>query len=160
MAGFQGNKTKGNRMGTDRDENASGVATIHTSLPQHRSSGNSEEPKKRATIMVLLAKLAVHYYRPDFTEGQAKSLISDMVHDLVEFDVPEVELAIREYQPQTASERYAPDHVVVFARGALETALARKRHPDRPCESLSDAQGPEGCGRSSVGIKSFVIVNF
>jgi len=80
--------------------------------------------------MVLLAKLAVHYYRPDFTEGQAKSLISDMVHDLVEFDVPEVELAIREYR-QDAHNRFFP------TSGALRAPILAGRKERAEAEKIS-----------------------
>lgn len=77
---------------------ATGVQTISSSLPQHRSSETTSDPQKAATIAVLLTRLAVHYYRPDFTEGQAKSLIRDMVEDLSAYGVSEIDQAIKDYR--------------------------------------------------------------
>ena len=60
------------------------------------------EPKrdmqKAETIILLLSKLAVHYYQADFTELMAKSRIRDMVGDLIEFAIPDVEKAIEGYR--------------------------------------------------------------
>lgn len=60
---------------------------------------------------MLLSRLAIHYYRPDFTEGQAKLLIQDYVHDLADFAVCDVEAAIRDYrqQPTKGKAKYFPD---------------------------------------------------
>ena len=57
--------------------------------------------------MILLSKLAIHYYRPDFSEGQARQLISDMVQDLIEFPVPEIDMAITLYRRDPAN-KYFP----------------------------------------------------
>lgn len=60
----------------------------------------------------MLSKLAVHYYRADFTEAQARSQIGDMVQDLIEFPVPEVEMAITIYRqtpPLPGKVKYFPD---------------------------------------------------
>lgn len=46
----------------------------------------------------MLSRLAVHYYRPDFSEAQAKSLIADMLQDLEGFGVHEIEQAILDYR--------------------------------------------------------------
>src|SRR3954466_2645273 len=58
--------------------------TINSSLALQRSSESNsrKDPQKTATIALLLSRLAVHFYRPDFTEGQARSMIGDMVGDL------------------------------------------------------------------------------
>jgi hypothetical protein len=81
--------------------------TINSSLPQHRSSESSSEAQKGATIAILLTKLAVHYYRPDFTEGQAKSLIRDMVEDLSAFALGEIDASIKAYR-RGAENRFFP----------------------------------------------------
>ena len=74
----------------------------------------------------MLSKLAVHYYRPDFNEGQARSLIADMVQDLSEFSVGEIEAAIAAYRqapPPPGKQKYFPDS------GALrQLAAAERRH--------------------------------
>jgi len=51
--------------------------------------------------------LAVHYYRPDFTEGQAKSLIRDMVEDLSMFTLGEIDASIKAYRRDGAN-RFFP----------------------------------------------------
>lgn len=81
--------------------------TINSSLPLERSSASSSEAQKGATIAVLLTKLAVHYYRPDFTEGQAKSLIRDMIEDLAMFSLGEIDASIKAYRRDPAS-RFFP----------------------------------------------------
>lgn len=58
-------------------------------------------------IAALLAKLAVHYYAPDFTEAQAKSKITDLVNDLIGFGMYEIEQAVNAYR-QDANERFFP----------------------------------------------------
>lgn len=57
--------------------------------------------------MLLLGRLAVHYYRPDFTPAAAKSMVEDMADDLGEFTLAEIEVAIRAYRLD-ASERFFP----------------------------------------------------
>lgn len=55
----------------------------------------------------MLIQLSSHYYRPDFTKAQAKSLIDDMVQDLACFQMQEVEVAIRRYR-QDAARKFFP----------------------------------------------------
>jgi hypothetical protein len=43
--------------------------------------------------MVLLGRLALHYYRPGFTEGQAKLVMEDMIEDLMDHDPQEIAAA-------------------------------------------------------------------
>jgi hypothetical protein len=77
------------------------VHTISSSLPAQRSSA-SYSPKmdkeKAAQIVLMLSRLAVHFYRPDFTEGQAKSMIQDMVSDLGGLDLRDLDRAIATYR--------------------------------------------------------------
>lgn len=56
----------------------------------------------------MLAKLAQHYYRPDFTEGQARQLIRDYVEDLAEFSVSSLDEAVREYRRDAKSKFFPP----------------------------------------------------
>lgn len=54
-------------------------------------STNSKQREGRArSIFALLGRLALHYYRPDFTEGQSKLVIEDMIGDLIEYDPRDV----------------------------------------------------------------------
>lgn len=61
---------------------------------------------------MLLAKLAIHYYRQDFNENHAKSIIADMVTDLAEFDISDIAAAIEAYrrEPQQKGKgKFFPD---------------------------------------------------
>ena len=53
---------------------------------------------QKAAVAIQLSRLAIHYYRPDFTEGQAKALMQDMVEDLSEFRPDQIENAIRDWR--------------------------------------------------------------
>lgn len=102
--------------------------------PQALSETKSD-PQKNATIAVLLAKLAVHYYRPNFTENQAKSLIGDLVEDICEFSVAQIEVAIRQYR-QAASSKYFP------TSGQLrEILFANKKHADEMATKWVGSEG-------------------
>lgn len=56
---------------------------------------------------MLLMRLAMNYYRPDFTEGQAKLMVKDMVGDLDTYHVNEIDVAIQKYR-RDASNRFFP----------------------------------------------------
>lgn len=75
----------------------------------------------------MLSKLAQHYYRPDFTDAQARTLIEDYLHDLMEFDLEEVEFAIATYR--TSDERFFPRsgqlRKIIATRAAERAATAR-----------------------------------
>jgi len=53
---------------------------------------------------LMLSQLAIVYYRPDFTEGQARQLIATLVSDLEEFDLAEIDMAIKLYRRDPANE--------------------------------------------------------
>lgn len=55
----------------------------------------------------MLLRLAISYYRPNFTEGQAKLLVKDMVNDLDRYHVSEIEVAIQKYR-RDAANKYFP----------------------------------------------------
>lgn len=57
---------------------------------------------------MILSRLAIHYYRPDFTEGQAKLLIADMVEDLREYSPDVVADACSEYR-RKADSKFFPN---------------------------------------------------
>lgn len=81
--------------------------------------------------------MAVHYYRPDFTEGQARSLIGDMVEDLVEFDIVDVETAITDYRrtpPAPGKSKYFPDS------GTLRKLAAESREDRKPAFQSGDGK--------------------
>lgn len=53
---------------------------------------------KDQAILILLGKLAIHYWRPDFTEAQARQLYSDYVHDLRDYAFADINDAIVKYR--------------------------------------------------------------
>jgi len=72
----------------------------------------------------MLIRLSAHYYRPDFTEAQAKALIRDMVEDLEEFTIFDVEVAIRTYRRDPAN-RFFPR--AADLRGLIEADRKERR---------------------------------
>lgn len=82
------------------------------SLASSRTSGSDETPGKDEAILALLGKLALHYWRPDFTPGQARQVYADYVYDLGPFALSDIASAINKYR-QTGANRFFP------ASGAL-----------------------------------------
>lgn len=107
-------------------------ATITSSLQVQRSSESSiltgikGDKQKAQTIILLLSRLAVHHYRPEFTEAMSKSIIQDMVGDLVEFTVPDIEKAIETYRRMA----FAPGKFKPFPDSGMLRKLANdeRRH--------------------------------
>lgn len=62
---------------------------------------------KDEVILALLGKLAVFYWRPDFTAEQAKQLYADYVDDLNRFALRDIKNAITEYR-QNGENRFFP----------------------------------------------------
>jgi hypothetical protein len=54
----------------------------------------------------MLSKLAIHYWRPNFTPDQAKQLIFDFIDDLGRYDLADVQRAIVAYR--RSPERFWP----------------------------------------------------
>lgn len=52
----------------------------------------------------MLAKLASHYWRPDFSPAQAASMTADYADDLGDCTIPEIEIAIIEYRRDPANQ--------------------------------------------------------
>ena len=88
-------------------------------------------PQKAKQLAILLAKLAVHYYRPDFTPAAAQSLIADMVDDLASFGISDVERAIKEYRTNPEN-RFFPNS------GQLIAILQPPANPRRRLELFRD----------------------
>lgn len=119
------------------DETNPQLHTISSSLPQNRSSEKSSAPSERAKIMLCLSKLAVHYYRPDFTEGQAKVLITDMVNDLSDYRFDEIEIAARDYR-KDAENKFFP------RSGQLINLVTAERRERRLAREAGRKRGPSG----------------
>lgn len=65
------------------------------------SQNNSRESRPEiaaAFIGVQLARLALHYFRPDIAASQVKSIAADFVEDLGEFDQRDIHEAFKAYR--------------------------------------------------------------
>lgn len=62
--------------------------------------------QKDEAILLLLAKLAVVYWRPDFTAGQAKQLYTQFLDDLREFAFADIAEAIEKYRRDPENKFY------------------------------------------------------
>jgi hypothetical protein len=73
---------------------------LHSSKIAERGNESLAEARaaKDEAIILLLGKLALHYWRPDFTPSQAKQLYSDYVQDLASYPLKDIDSAIREYR--------------------------------------------------------------
>ena len=77
---------------------------------QHMKNTTREQPSssqalvvtltaaEKATLAIMLAKLASHYWRPDFSPAQSAALIADYADDLGDCRLTEIELAIRTWR--------------------------------------------------------------
>lgn len=84
-------------------------------------------------MTVLLSRLAIHYYRPDFAEGQVKLLIQDYLQDLRSYAPPQIEEAIREYR-QNAENRFFPTtgQLLGILKGIFAQPASRSAMTGRP----------------------------
>lgn len=86
---------------------------------------------------MMLGKLAVHYYRPDFTEGQARQLILDYLDDLADFPLHVTEKAIRAYRCDPGSEFFPKlGRLIELAKRAERDAEA----PSKPLPALRESR--------------------
>lgn len=79
--------------------------------------------QRRLEISGILARLALHYWRPDFSPQQAKLLIEDMVCDLQGYSAGQVQDACASYRRKVENR--------FFPRGADIIALMRADMPSR-----------------------------
>lgn len=86
----------------------------------------------------MLSMLALNYYRPSFTEGQARQLINTMISDLEEFPLPEIDMAIKLYRQQPAApgkDKFFPDISVlrnIIMVGQRERAALDRDQKGKP----------------------------
>lgn len=97
----------------------------------------TEYKAKAKAISIELAKLAPHYFRPDFGQPQAEALFEAFVEDLSDFATCEVELAIREYRRNPANKFFPTTGqiralAVMAAKERAEIARPRRALPDDP----------------------------
>lgn len=80
------------------------------------------EAERNKQIAAALSRLALHYWRPDFTPSQAALLIEDFLDDLKDFSVQQVINACAEYR-RDGSNKFFP------TPGALMEAVQPDREP-------------------------------
>lgn len=83
-----------------------------------------------------MSRLAINYYRPDFQESQAKLIIRGYIEDLMEFEVSDVEEAIREYRRGKDAKFWpAVGELIALAKVERRERLARAAAKRRPIPS-------------------------
>jgi hypothetical protein len=87
------------------------------------------QPNERKQVAAILARLSLHYWRPDYTPEQAKLLIQDYLDDLAGYSVVEIERAVMTY-------RRLPDSKFFPKSGELLAIMNPPREPDRPRSRL------------------------
>jgi hypothetical protein len=87
------------------------------------------QPNERKQIAAILARLSLHFWRPDFTPDQARLLIKDYLEDLAGFAPNEIERACMAY-------RRKPDSKFFPKSGELLGILSPPREPDPPRSRL------------------------
>lgn len=80
-----------------------------------------------ASIAALLGKLALHYWRPNFTDLQAKQLYMDYIGDLKTYPLDAIEQAIGAYR-RNEKEKWFPKSGQLIA---LCEAAVKARRMDR-----------------------------
>lgn len=94
--------------------------------------------QKDEAILVLLAKLAVVYWRPDFTAGQAKQLYTQYLDDLRPFGFKDIAAAIETYRQNPENKFYPlPGQL----RGIIATPYSWDPSPKKHLpEKLADSR--------------------
>lgn len=114
--------------------------TITSSLESRTQSGVlrkvQDSTDRKKLVAVSLAKLAAHYWRPDFTATQAEMLFEDFVEDLREFRDDEVEKACRLYR-QDGQNQFFPKP------GQLREILLKERAEENSIRKISSRALPD-----------------
>lgn len=72
-----------------------------TTLPSAPTSQPTISPRKQ--IAAILARLSLHYWRPDYSPEQARLLMEDYLSDLSGYSPAQVERACAEYRQNPAN---------------------------------------------------------
>jgi len=99
---------------------------------QHTDAEVEAKIQKDEAILVLLGKLALVYWRPDFSPGQAKQLYSQYLDDLRPFAFADIAEAVTAY-------RQNPENKFYPTPGQLRGLIAKPYSWDpNPRQHLSD----------------------
>lgn len=93
-------------------------------------------------VSAILARMALHYWRPDFTPEQTKLLIADYLHDLEEFSPALIETACSVYRKDGKNQ--------FFPKSGQLIELMRPKNPEgeplyrhaRPFTGYPKLEGP------------------
>lgn len=105
-------------------------------LPTTTSSKEPSSPRKLKTA--LLAKLALHYYRPDFGPTQVKQLIEDFLDDLETWSVYSVERACRAYRNNPENRFFPTPGQLKGELDKLEEQSIRSHRASQPAFKATD----------------------
>lgn len=67
-------------------------------LPMKTSQQEPSRQQWKMEVSAILARLALHYWRPDFTPEQTKLLIADYLDDLQRYNPDQIALACRDFR--------------------------------------------------------------
>lgn len=122
--------------------------TTSSKGPVSSSRLSPENPNWVAAVTATLARLALHYWRPDFTDKQAALLISDYIRDLEGYSVIQVERACMVF-------RKGPENKFFPRSGELLAILnppkAEWDLPPRRLPAFTGYKSPERPASMSVG---------
>lgn len=94
-------------------------------------------------IAALLAGLTGHFYRPDMAQGLARQVLLDFVQDLREFDLSDIEAAVKAYRQDPTSKKFPTP-------GQLRE-LAQEAQSDRRARANATTSSHGGTARPAQG---------
>lgn len=80
------------------------------------SSPPLTQSDRRREISAILARLSLHYWRPDFTEAQFKLLLEDYIFDLSGYTPTEVHNACAAYRRKESQFFPKPGEIIALIR--------------------------------------------
>lgn len=112
--------------------------------------------QKEIAVLTLLGELSLNYWRPDFTQEQARGLYRSYVEDLCDYPIREIAASMQEYRKDGAN-RFFPTsgQLIDLMLGKDELERENPGAPDR-ARTLHRVQG-ELQNRSATEIKEFTL---
>lgn len=104
-------------------------------MPSAPTSQQTTQPSERKQIAAILARLALHFWRPDFTPEQARMVIEDYLDDLRGYSPTQIERACMQF-------RKRPDSTFFPKSGQLLGILGADRELDPPRSRLPTWRAP------------------
>lgn len=75
----------------------------------------------------MLVKLSAHYWRPDFSEGQARQLIADFIDALTPYSLGDIQRAIKAYYTAPENKFFPhPGALIGLIRGPAKNGTVRE----------------------------------